>query len=79
MKLDGDNGNSSYAEYQEGGENKMTWPIVVALLLAIPIILLPVILIWYLNISGMGIVIGEACAACKAETKRLKSAEELVR
>ena len=31
----------------------MEWQIVVALVIAIPIILIPVVLVWYLNIGGL--------------------------
>ena len=40
----------------------MEWQIVVALIVAIPIILLPVALIWYINIGGIYAAIKEAQA-----------------
>ena len=30
----------------------MEWPIILLLVLAVPVILLPVALVWYLNIAG---------------------------
>ena len=38
----------------------MEWQILVALVIAIPIILLPVALVWYLNIGGIYAAIKEA-------------------
>ena len=38
----------------------MEWQIVVALVLAIPIILFPVAFVWYLNIGGIYAAIKEA-------------------
>ena len=38
----------------------MEWQIIVALVLVIPIILLPVALVWYLNIGGIYTAIKEA-------------------
>ena len=40
----------------------MTWQIIVALVVAIPIIVLPVALIWYLNIKGLVKVMSESRA-----------------
>lgn len=38
----------------------MEWQVILALVLGIPAILLPVVLIWYLNISGLYQVIRDA-------------------
>jgi len=38
----------------------MEWQIVVALILVIPVILIPVVFIWYLNIGGILAVLTEA-------------------
>ena len=38
----------------------MEWQIVVALIVAIPIILIPVLFVWYLNIGGIYAAIKEA-------------------
>ena len=35
----------------------MAWQFIVAIIVAIPIILIPVALIWYLNVSGIAQVI----------------------
>ncbi len=40
----------------------MEWQIVVALVVAIPIILFPVVFVWFLNISGIKAAIKEARA-----------------
>ena len=40
----------------------MEWQIIVALVVAIPIILFPVALVWYLNISGVYTAIKDALA-----------------
>ena len=41
------------------GETKMTWEIVLALVLAIPVILLPAAYVGYLTIGGVAAVRGE--------------------
>ena len=47
-------------EVNEGKEEtKMTWEIVLALVLAIPVILLPVAYVGYLTIGGVAAVRGE--------------------
>ncbi|UCB43661.1 MAG: hypothetical protein JSV77_03160 [Dehalococcoidales bacterium] len=38
----------------------MQWEFVVALVVAVPFVLFPVVFIWYLNIGGIYIVIKEA-------------------
>ena len=38
----------------------MEWQIIVALVIAIPIILFPVALVWYLNIGGIYTAVKEA-------------------
>ena len=40
----------------------MQWELVVALVIAIPVILFPVALVWYLNIGGIYAAIKEARA-----------------
>ena len=51
----------------------MNAQLIVALVLAIPIILFPAAFIWYLNIGGMYVAIKEARArkAARAETARV--------
>ena len=49
----------------------MQWQFVVALVVAIPIILLPVALVWYLNIGGIYAAVREA------RRKRARRQEEM--
>ena len=41
----------------------MEWQVIVALVVAVPIILAPVVLIWYMNIGGIYTAIKERRAA----------------
>jgi hypothetical protein len=50
----------------------MEWQIIVALVVAIPIILFPVAFVWYLNIGGIFTAIKEARARRVARTKNVK-------
>jgi len=50
----------------------MEWQIVVALVIAIPIILFPVVFVWYLNIGGIFAAIKEARAKRAAQKKEAK-------
>ena len=54
----------------------MEWQIIVALVIAIPIILFPVAFVWYLNIGGIYAAVKETRARRVA---RKKNASELVR
>ena len=47
----------------------MEWQIVIALVMAIPVILFPVALIWYLNIGGIFTAVKEAMARRMAREK----------
>ena len=47
----------------------MEWQIIVALILAIPIILFPVAFIWYLNIGGIYAAVKEARVRRAAQKK----------
>ena len=47
----------------------MEWQIVVALVIAVPIILFPVALIWYLNVGGIYAAVKEARAKRVAREK----------
>ena len=47
----------------------MEWQIIVALVIAIPIILFPVVFVWYLNIGGIFAAIKEARARRAAQKK----------
>ena len=48
----------------------MEWQLIVALVLAIPVILFPVAFVWYINIGGIIQAVGEARRA-KATQKKL--------
>jgi len=50
----------------------MEWQIIVALVVAIPIILFPVAFVWYLNIGGIYTAIKEARARRVAREKVAK-------
>lgn len=56
----------------------MEWQIILALVLAVPIILLPVAFIWYINVSGLYRVMRDARQRRKSTARTLKRAEELV-
>ena len=56
----------------------MEWQIILALVLAIPIILFPVAFIWYINVSGLYQVIRDARQRQKRRAQALKGAEKLV-
>ena len=45
----------------------MQWQVIVALVVAIPVVLLPVAFVWYLNIGGIYQVVKEARARRVAE------------
>jgi hypothetical protein len=47
----------------------MAWQIIVALVVAVPVILLPVAFVWYLNIGGVYAYIKEARAKRAAVAK----------
>ena len=57
----------------------MEWQLIVALVIGIPIILFPVVFIWYINISGVYQVMREARQRQKRRARALKVAEELAR
>ena len=52
----------------------MGWQIVVALVVAIPVILFPVALVWYINIGGIYTALKEARARKFAQKKEVKEA-----
>ena len=54
----------------------MQWELVVALVIAIPIILFPVVFIWYCNIGGICALIKEARARRVARGKEAGPAEK---
>ena len=47
----------------------MEWQVIIALIIAIPIILLPVSIVWYVNLGGVYLVIKEAKAKRAARKK----------
>jgi len=51
----------------------MEWQIIVAIVLAIPIILLPVVFIWYLNVGGIFTAIKESRARRAAIRKDVEA------
>ena len=51
----------------------MQWEFVLALVIAIPIILIPVAFIWFLNVSGIYTVIREARKRRIAREKRMRT------
>ena len=57
----------------------MEWQFILAVVLAIPIILLPIAFIWYINVSGLYQVMRDARQRQKTRVRALKGAEELVR
>ena len=50
----------------------MQWELIVALVVAIPIIIFPVALVWYINVSGLYQVMREARQRQKARVGREK-------
>ena len=50
----------------------MEWQVIVALVIAIPIILFPVVFIWYLNIGGIFASIKEARTRQAAQKKEAR-------
>ena len=54
----------------------MQWELVVALVIAIPIILFPAAFVWYLNVGGIYAAIKEASKRRAALQERMKSQVE---
>ena len=57
------------------GEVEMEWYVIVILVLLVPIVLLPVAFVWYLNASGLYRVIRDARQRAKRRAKALREAE----
>ena len=55
----------------------MQWELVVALVVAIPIILFPAAYVWYLNIGGIYALIKEARARRAAREKAAREAAKI--
>jgi len=51
----------------------MQWELIIALVVAIPIILFPVALVWYLNIGGIVHAVREAKAAREKKAAPVKT------
>jgi hypothetical protein len=49
----------------------MQWEFVVALVIAIPVILVPAVLVWYLNVGGIFAAIKETRAAREKKTREV--------
>ena len=56
----------------------MQWQVIVALVLVIPIILIPVLFVWYLNIGGIYAAIKERQAAREQNRKVTAEAKQHV-
>jgi len=54
----------------------MEWQIIAALALAIPIILLPVLFVWFLNIGGVYAVMKRAQARRTTRVRKIKEIAE---
>lgn len=50
----------------------MEWQIIIALIIAIPIVLFPVAFIWYLNVGGIVAAVREARARRVTHKKRVE-------
>ncbi len=50
----------------------MEWQVIVALVLAIPILLIPVALIWYINIGGIMLAVKETRKRRVAQEKETR-------
>ena len=55
----------------------MEWQLILALVIAIPIILIPVAFIWFLNVSGIYTVIRETHKRRIAREKRMRAVAEV--
>jgi hypothetical protein len=57
----------------------MEWPVILGIVLAVPVILLPVAFVWYLNVAGVYKVVREARARQKRRVARQKTARAVAR
>ena len=57
----------------------MEWWAILALVLGIPIVLLPVAFVWYLNVSGLYHVISDARQRQRRRAEALRKTEKAVR
>ena len=56
----------------------MEWQVIVALVIAVPVILFPVVFIWFINIGGIIALVKEARAKRAARIENRKQAEAAV-
>lgn len=56
----------------------MEWQIVLAIILVLPVILLPLALIWYMNISGLYQVMRDAREKRKRRARAVREAGRLI-
>ena len=54
----------------------MEWQVILALVLVIPIVLIPVVFVWYLNIGGVYAAIKEARARRVTQEKGIRAVIE---
>ena len=55
----------------------MEWQIIVALAIAVPIILFPVLFVWYLNMGGVFAAVKEARARRATQRKKVQVAAKV--
>jgi len=57
----------------------MEWYVILALVLAVPVILFPAAFVWYLNVSGLFRVMRDARQRQKRRAEAIRKAEQAVR
>ena len=57
----------------------MEWPVILAIALAVPVVLIPLAFVWYLNVSGLYRVISDARQRQRRRVRALKKAGALAR
>jgi len=57
----------------------MEWQIILAIALAIPLIAVPAVFIWYMNVSGLYQVMRDTRERREKRARALKAAEEPIR
>lgn len=61
------------------GVVEMDWYIILAIVLGIPIVLLPIAFVWYLNVSGLYQVIRDVRQRQRRRAEALREAEEIIK
>ena len=51
----------------------MSWQVIVALVIAVPVVLLPVTFVWYLNTGGVFAAVKEMRAKRAMQTKKVEA------